>query len=288
MNLRPKSILTYLSIFIPLFLGSSKFLFSLKISLSEFLLTCIISLIVNAIIYVDNLKDFIQKGMPLIDLAGKTNLTDELIELISCYETATHHKNEFLSEHLRDIFGDLKSEIETIANGQIEITEEALHTHLVIKIAKKTNYSLDATVLWSEDDLLKKDRRYEYDEIIEQALKNRGNFCVRRLYIFDNESDLKNGEVISRMKKDDEAGINVRWCFADRWQGVKGIQDAVDFGIFDKKNLWIYRRKNQDGSRTADIFTKKERIERFQLMFNANWDSANRYEPGEARKKEEI
>jgi hypothetical protein len=149
--------------------------------------------------------------------------------------------------------------------------EEADFATFPLQLADSVEESLLATSLWS-DDPLKSSNRSEYLERLATAVRTRG-VEVRRLFIISPDDEAT--EIFKkRLEHDKVRGFTSRFMTADQWIKSKHVPKPIDFGVWDKRVVWIYTGDKSSKRHKAKLWSVRLVVDAYSEAFQINWPQA--------------
>jgi hypothetical protein len=185
--------------------------------------------------------------------------------------------DELFYQQARMTLVQLEARLKRARYGELSL-DNADTGGLGLELAKHVCKTLDATALWPEDTLPKA-ARAEYLERLRGAIASR-RVEVRRLFILDRGME-NSPDFIKRATQDFDNKVDVKYLYFEDWARMPEIPFPVDFGIWDKQRIWVYRPAHSKApvERLATLYNDKASRGEYQKLFDANWEAGTYFAP---------
>jgi hypothetical protein len=185
--------------------------------------------------------------------------------LVSSFNLA----DNIFSDVVRKQYKIFSSRVKDAANGKL-ILDPGDVLEIPILLAQQLATSLDATSWWGVNDPLEDTQKMEYLQEIESKVATASPCNVRRLFILRKGDDSMQ-EFQSRFQNDKNKGIKVRYIFEEDWVVNFKVKHPVDFGIWDRKRLWMFEKNLSTNKYESHFVIDADTLGYFQEAFNLNW-----------------
>ena len=181
-------------------------------------------------------------------------------------ETRPHSFQVYADSALRQ----LKRELDNVIGGRLEISDSE-KLAIPLALASNVQKTLDTTAFFENDPTTITD---DYHDALTDAIQDEERQVrIRRLFLI-REGIEDSKEFCERLKKEIDAGVQVRYRFFNAWIGSHEVPSSVDFGIWDRELVWVY---TDDPEATFDEMRPRilhGEVDEYEKVFEQNWSKA--------------